>query len=66
MLLFACREARIDGDDPISDPAVAIIAGRIGFFSPVDTMSYEAWSSLVSVCELGVKAKVLISNDAVQ
>jgi hypothetical protein len=66
MLSFACKEARIEGHEPMFDPAVAIIAGRIGLFSPTDTMSYETWSSLVSICEEGLTAKIVISNNAVQ
>lgn len=50
MLLQACEEAVAEGKHPETDPAVALISGRIGFASPVDVMSRDSWERLVEVC----------------
>lgn len=67
MLVAACEEAITDGKEPITDPAVILISGRIGFASPADTMSSETWSKLVWVCETGIgEAQISVRKDAFQ
>lgn len=67
MLVAACEEAIAEGKDPIKDPAVILISGRIGFASPADTMSPETWGKLVWVCESGSgNAEISIRKDAFQ
>lgn len=66
MLLQACEEVIIEGKNPSEDAAVAVISGRIGFASPVDTMSAEAWHKLVDVCRYELPATIQIKSDALQ
>jgi hypothetical protein len=66
MLLCACKEAEAEGKKPETDPAVAIIASRIGFASPADTMSPENWAQLVHICLHGLDGKIELKTDAVQ
>ena len=48
------------------DPAVAIIASRIGFASPADTMSPDNWAQLVHICLHGLDGTIELKTDAVQ
>lgn len=66
MLVLACEEAVADGKDPETDPAVALISGRIGFASPADVMSSDGWQRLVDVCENNVEAKIELCPSVVQ
>lgn len=66
MLVAACEEAIVDGKEPSEDPAVALIAGRIGFASPCDLMSSAGWQQLVDICEAEVDAVVRLKADVVQ
>lgn len=66
MLIRACEEAVFDGKTPETDPAVAIIASRIGFASPADTMSPDDWSKLIDICENGLDGKIELRQDSVQ
>lgn len=64
MFIQACEEAVEEGKQPESDPAVALIAGRIGFASPADTMSQDSWNQLIAVCEQGLTATVQLKSGA--
>lgn len=66
MLLDACEEALIDGKEPTNDPAVALIAGRIGFASPCDVMSSSGWQTLVNICEAEADALIQLKSDSLQ
>lgn len=62
MLTFACEEVIIEGDEPLEDAAVALIAGRIAFASPTDTMSEAAWDRLVQACKQGSAGKIHLAK----
>ena len=53
MLVSACEEAMEDGKVPEEDAAVALLSGRVGFASPVDTMDRVEWEQLVRTCQQG-------------
>jgi hypothetical protein len=50
MLVQACADTITEGKSPEFDPACALISSRIGFLSPVDTMSFVEWQSVVNAC----------------
>ena len=58
MLVVACEEAAVEGKNPETDPAVALISGRIGFASPCDVMSSDGWQGLINICENNIEARV--------
>lgn len=62
----ACEEALAENKRPETDPAVAIISGRIGFASPADTMSPQNWEQLIEICMNGLDGKIKIRDDSVQ
>lgn len=62
MLIQACEESAAEGKTPETDPAVALIAGRIGFASPADCMSAEGWDALVGICSQGLEARVELKD----
>jgi hypothetical protein len=57
----AIEEVLEEDGIPDADPAVALIAGRIGFASPADVMSSTSWNNLVTICERGVSAKLALN-----
>lgn len=66
MLVHACEDVMAEGNDPIKDPAVVLITGRIGFASPADTMTSDLWNKLIRVCEQGVDATIEIKKTCLQ
>jgi len=66
MLLLACQEAIIDGFDPQEDPAVALIAGRIGFASAATDAGSDVWNKMVQVCMSGATARLKLDKSAIQ
>lgn len=50
MLAQACEEIILEGDDPLLDPAVAIISYRIGFASPASAVTKQTWIDLIDTC----------------
>jgi hypothetical protein len=58
LLVQAVEEVIEEGKDPITDPAVALISGRIGFASPADTANKAMWDRMIDVCEKELDAKL--------
>lgn len=66
MLVYALQEADSEGVDPHADPAVAILTARIGFCSPVNSMSREAWEQIVRLCAMNTTATIALKKESVQ
>lgn len=65
-LVLACEEVNAEGKTPETDPAVAIIAARIGFASPADCMSSDSWNQLVHAVAHQADAKIELKANAKQ
>lgn len=66
MLVQACEEVVSEGGIPETDPAVALISGRISFASPADTMSSQDWDFLVHLCANGIESRLELNKAAIQ
>jgi hypothetical protein len=66
MLVQACEEVIAEGKDPTLDPAVSLIASRIGFVSPASTMSGKMWNKLIYVCKNELEATIEVKQGALQ
>lgn len=66
MLIQACEEVMEEGKKPETDPAVALISGRIGFASPADSLSSESWEKLIYICQNGLQATLELRSNATQ
>ena len=63
MLVMACEEVLEAGEIPENDAAVAIISDRIGFASPVGSMSLSEWKRLVTLCAQRAVARLEVNHD---
>lgn len=66
MLFAACVEANAEQVQPETDAAIALIAARIGFASPADTMSRESIDSLIRICQQNLDATISLKKDMLQ
>lgn len=66
LLLLACEEVVAEGKDPMQDPAVILLSGRIGFASPASTMSYDTWQKLIALCKSGADAQLILKSSRLQ
>lgn len=66
MLFAACVEADAEQVQPESDAAIALIAARVGFASPADTMSREKIDSLIAICQQNLSASITLNKDMLQ
>jgi hypothetical protein len=64
--LLACEEVALEGKDPMQDPAVIILAGRVGFASPASTMSKSTWFALVDMCKTGQDVQLALKKEKLQ
>lgn len=66
MLVQACEEVAAEGKSAVHDPAVALIASRIGFASPADVMSSDQWNMLINICLSGVEGTIGLRDGITQ
>jgi hypothetical protein len=66
LLMQACEEVIELGEEPAVDVACAVISARIGFASPADTMSAEAWKALVQLVIHETTATLELRDNAAQ
>lgn len=66
LLLLACEEVVSEGKDPMQDPAVILLSGRIGFASPASTMSSKTWYALLDVCKAGKDIQLTLKTAKLQ
>jgi hypothetical protein len=64
MLLQACQEVEQAGENPEFDIAVAILAGRIGFVSPSDSMTGSEWHALIDSCRQCIVEPMRLNPEA--
>jgi hypothetical protein len=67
MLVEACEEVRALNleHEPEFDMAIAVISGRIGFFSPMSTMTRAETQALLIACERGDDEHLILGQGSI-